>query len=187
MDDFEKLARLAGASVDPLGEGLPRTWSEAKALGVARYFTGKTCKHGHVAERFSSGGRCCKCKLLYAATSESKEYMRRYSTMPESKESDRRYSTTPERKEHVRLRKLAKTGDEILFAINQAERCAVSGKVASDIIPQCPEPTRSQLQAIVDRIKAERCAGKAVIGLLRTMRELRKAELAEMRLHETEG
>ena len=41
--------------------------------------------------------------------------------------------------------------------------------------------TNYDYQALVDRIKADPQAGKAVVGLLRTMRELRKAELAELR------
>jgi hypothetical protein len=28
---------------------------EARALGLKRYFTGKPCKHGHVAERYAGG------------------------------------------------------------------------------------------------------------------------------------
>lgn len=34
--------------------------SEAKRLGLTRYFTGKQCKHGHMSERFSSGV-CIEC------------------------------------------------------------------------------------------------------------------------------
>jgi hypothetical protein len=34
--------------------------AEARALGLKRYFTGKPCKHGHVAERSVSGG-CMEC------------------------------------------------------------------------------------------------------------------------------
>jgi hypothetical protein len=34
--------------------------AEAKAKGLKRYFTGKPCKHGHVAERYIAG-RCIEC------------------------------------------------------------------------------------------------------------------------------
>jgi hypothetical protein len=34
---------------------------EARALGLKRYFTGKPCKHGHVAERYA-GGPCVECR-----------------------------------------------------------------------------------------------------------------------------
>ena len=38
------------------------TRSEAKALGVTRYFTGVPCKYGHLAER-SLSGNCVVCLL----------------------------------------------------------------------------------------------------------------------------
>ncbi|AGN51421.1 hypothetical protein VPJG_00057 [Vibrio phage jenny 12G5] len=39
------------------------TKKEAKEQGLKRYFTGKPCKHGHVAERFVSEGKCCACAV----------------------------------------------------------------------------------------------------------------------------
>lgn len=36
------------------------TRAQAKALGFSRYFTGKPCKHGHVAERRIEG-KCVEC------------------------------------------------------------------------------------------------------------------------------
>lgn len=177
MDAFDKLAKLAGASVESAGDGLPRTRAEALALGVTKYFTGKPCLRGHVEKRYTNDGICLECGKQRDATPERKECH----TTPERKERRRLRDATPERKEYFRQRDLSNTGDEILFAINQAERAARLGCAANDIVPQCPEPQRSQLQALVDRIKADPQAGKAVIGLLRTMRELRKAELAEMK------
>jgi len=40
--------------------------AEALELGLKRYYTGKPCKHGHVAERYVSGkakgkGGCVEC------------------------------------------------------------------------------------------------------------------------------
>lgn len=184
MDAFEKLAKLAGASVESVGEGLPRTRKEALAIGVKRYFTGKPCPYGHVAERIVSSGACHECHLKRlsqrAATPEYKERRRKRNAMPECREYHRRYDAAPERIERRCQSNIAKTGDPGLFAVNQAERAARLGCVAN-IVSQCPEPQRSQLQALVDRIKADPQAGKAVVGLLRTMRELRKAELAEMK------
>ena len=34
---------------------------EALERGLKRYFTGKPCKNGHIAERFVSNGRCVEC------------------------------------------------------------------------------------------------------------------------------
>ena len=36
---------------------------QARLLGLKRYFTGKPCKHGHVAERRVNSGDCYECKL----------------------------------------------------------------------------------------------------------------------------
>ena len=48
------------------------TRKEAKAQGLARYYTGKPCKNGHIAERITSNGTCLECckghsKKTYAA------------------------------------------------------------------------------------------------------------------------
>lgn len=37
------------------------TRAEARARGLKRYFTGKPCKHGHVAERQTGGKGCLEC------------------------------------------------------------------------------------------------------------------------------
>jgi hypothetical protein len=38
--------------------------SEAKALGLVRYTTGRACKHGHVGDRNTSDGVCLDCSRL---------------------------------------------------------------------------------------------------------------------------
>lgn len=35
--------------------------TEAKRRGLKRYFTGRPCKHGHVAERFVNNAGCVEC------------------------------------------------------------------------------------------------------------------------------
>ena len=37
--------------------------SEAKGLGLKRYFTGASCAQGHIAERYVSGRQCVACTL----------------------------------------------------------------------------------------------------------------------------
>lgn len=44
----------------------------ANAAKAGRYFTGKPCKHGHVAERFLSCGICVECNRLFAANRREK-------------------------------------------------------------------------------------------------------------------
>ena len=38
--------------------------SKAKALGERFYFTGKPCKHGHIAKRYTDKGTCCECMAI---------------------------------------------------------------------------------------------------------------------------
>ena len=38
---------------------------EAIAKGLDRYFTGKPCRQGHVAERETLSGMCMMCKPIY--------------------------------------------------------------------------------------------------------------------------
>jgi polyferredoxin len=39
--------------------------AEAKHQGLTRYFTGKPCKHGHIAFRETASGGCCECQNAY--------------------------------------------------------------------------------------------------------------------------
>jgi len=47
------------------------TRSEAKALGLVRYFTGEPCKSGHIDERNVSSGSCLACMRLKATAIRS--------------------------------------------------------------------------------------------------------------------
>ena len=38
--------------------------AKAKAAGLKRYFTGKPCKRGHLAQRYVSVGECLECDYL---------------------------------------------------------------------------------------------------------------------------
>ena len=65
------------------------TRKEAKALGLVRYFSGKPCKHGHVAERVTSGGTCCECQRTPEAKQRDRERVR----ARDSEASSQRYRT----------------------------------------------------------------------------------------------
>ena len=63
-------------------ENLPKTAAEAKKQGIKRFFTGKSCKNGHIAERKACDGTCVVCardinlKSINANPDTSKERMR---------------------------------------------------------------------------------------------------------------
>jgi hypothetical protein len=42
------------------------TRHEAARRGMTRYYTGRPCLRGHVAERYVSSGQCCQCRLEQA-------------------------------------------------------------------------------------------------------------------------
>lgn len=46
---------------------------DARARGLKRYFTGASCKHGHVDERYVTTRECCRCALLH-----TKKYAERH-------------------------------------------------------------------------------------------------------------
>lgn len=50
---------------------IPKTLAEAKEQGSPRYFTGKPCIHGHVAQRSTKLRTCLECR---------KDILRRYET-----------------------------------------------------------------------------------------------------------
>lgn len=43
---------------------LPSSRKEAMAIGSKRYFTGKPCKHGHIAPRYTKGVKCVECQRI---------------------------------------------------------------------------------------------------------------------------
>lgn len=51
---------------------------DALAQGLKRYYTGKPCKHGHVAERILSIRTCATCHALAQASEKGKERRRNY-------------------------------------------------------------------------------------------------------------
>jgi len=51
---------------------------EAKAQGLKHYFTGKPCKHGHIAQRLTSKGICMDCNRAHNAALRADGYHRDY-------------------------------------------------------------------------------------------------------------
>lgn len=64
---------------------------EALALGLPRYFTGKPCKNGHIAERGASRGECRECHRIWRAENQDKlkSWKRRWRSLAESSELER--------------------------------------------------------------------------------------------------
>lgn len=45
---------------------------EARKLGLPTYFTGKTCKNGHICERYTKSRRCSACCAMWATNAYKK-------------------------------------------------------------------------------------------------------------------
>jgi hypothetical protein len=60
------------------------SYSEALQQGAKTYFTGKPCKYGHVAERYTKGATCVECvkekarKRQQTQPEEYRKYQQRY-------------------------------------------------------------------------------------------------------------
>ena len=81
--------------------------TEAKARWFTRYFTGKPCKRGHIAERDTGAGRCVECNRGWAKAEDNSvkaERTRRYyaSHAELCKEKARAYAKTDKAKENNR-------------------------------------------------------------------------------------
>ena len=77
------------------------TRKEAKERGLAWYFTGKPCPHGHVAERWASTSRCVVCDRKY-----------REATVEKIRERKRKYREANPEKERERHRKYREANPE---------------------------------------------------------------------------
>ena len=71
---------------------IPKTRAEAKAVGAKHYFTGKPCKHGHIALRETKGS-CVECRRLehQASYINRKEYFVEYNRSEKGTANKRKY------------------------------------------------------------------------------------------------
>jgi hypothetical protein len=71
------------------------TRKEALAQGLKRYFTGKPCKRGHVAERSTSAG-CYTCRKAYRQSEEGKAASKAYMQSEKGKAARKAYAQSEE-------------------------------------------------------------------------------------------
>jgi hypothetical protein len=51
-------------------------YQQAIRLGQPKYFTGRRCAKGHLAERYTKSRMCCQCAYEYARSPEGRESQR---------------------------------------------------------------------------------------------------------------
>lgn len=66
--------------------------------GLKRYYTGKPCIHGHIAERYCASGRCAQCDICLQKSQEYRAKRRVYEQMPHMREKRAAYNKTEQRK-----------------------------------------------------------------------------------------
>jgi len=74
---------------------LPSTRAEAKAIGATHYFTGKPCKHGHIAPRKTKGA-CVEClRAEWVKSNETRaDYFQAYNKSEAGQAAKQRYYET---------------------------------------------------------------------------------------------
>lgn len=71
---------------------LPKTHKEAVALGATYYYTGKKCRNGHTARRFTKNRNCEECLRFRNLSRTTKGYWSDYGSDPEYREKKREYA-----------------------------------------------------------------------------------------------
>jgi hypothetical protein len=56
--------------------------AQAKAKGLPRFSTGRPCRHGHVAERFTASGGCIPCQARFGNIERKESIERRRAGRP---------------------------------------------------------------------------------------------------------
>lgn len=92
--------------------------NEAKKLGKSRYFTGRPCKNGHVAERRVKGRQCVECAKEKDLETRPKriEYFKNYQKKnpDKAREASRKYNSNNREKRREENAKRRKRPDQKL-------------------------------------------------------------------------
>ena len=109
------------------------TKKEARANGDVKYYTGKPCKNGHIAERYAKGGNCTIClannvRRYYQENKEKvgaqcKQYQKDHA--PEIKEKQRKkYHDNLEESRRRARENYHKNGDKLRARSRELYRLA---------------------------------------------------------------
>jgi 5-methylcytosine-specific restriction endonuclease McrA len=93
--------------------------NEARERDLIRYYTGKPCKRGHLAERFTSSANCVECIVKYRSDNAAEIYQRRKSyndAYLKNYTKVNKNKLTEYRKEYRKINKLN------IYAINKSRR-----------------------------------------------------------------
>lgn len=63
--------------------------AQAKQLGLAHYWTGKSCKNGHIAKRNTKTGKCLECR--FPSSAKHREYNARWKAKYPGRDQEVKY------------------------------------------------------------------------------------------------
>jgi hypothetical protein len=149
------------------------TRAQAKARGLKRYFTGKPCKRGHVAERFVRNFECVTCR--------NEDFRkRRAANLTKLREKDRKWRAA--HRDEVNARRRAKNVEQRnklrdRRAAHRAELLALRAKLA-EVPETMPEPKTvseaiARLTAMIakETVDPKRIVGEDLLPLFHSARE----------------
>ena len=141
------------------GAGLPRSRSVAKDFGVARYYTGKPCKHGHLSERSTSSGQCVACRMelqrrtkrdqsVYNETKRIWSQKNRQSVIEQQRRTPQRNKSRMGRKKQSKAHSLLQRE-----TCEQAKRDATMGRPRGDLglLRKCAKYDRARRRKVQHR------------------------------------
>jgi 5-methylcytosine-specific restriction endonuclease McrA len=114
------------------------TRAEAKAGGLKRYYTGKPCKRGHVAERIAGIGQCVRCVPIYRKKHRDRKLTRQKQWHQENREQEliRMKKCYQENRDRVLIRvrqyKQTDKGKAVVHAAEARRRRATGSHTAAD-------------------------------------------------------
>jgi 5-methylcytosine-specific restriction endonuclease McrA len=147
---------------DMADDDLPQivTQAQARASGLSRYFTGRACKAGHVAERYVSSGGCVPCAVSFAASWRSANPERynqnaaawRAANPHSVKEASARWRANhPERAKAVRLA-------SVLANADRARQLDKARRSRPDVIEKTRAASRRYRKAHLEKVRERNAA-----------------------------
>lgn len=164
----------------------PLTRKAAKAAGATYYFTGKPCKHGHVAKRLASNGSCHACwqekydRERVAIIAKASEWNR----VNRSRRSEITRQSNARCAERVRARrkKYAEANRERISQVNRAWRKANPDKRRrNEKLYRKRHPEKMKIRWAVKRFRRKGAAGRFSKAEIDKIRALQRGRCAYCR------
>lgn len=133
------------------------TRKTAITAGLVRYFTGKECKYGHIAERLTSNGVCLACTALNKSAKD-KAYRLRH--IDKIRAKDRIRSPRPVRDKNIR----------------QAQKRRHYEKHRASILKKCACYRASNKERLRDYFKQYKQENNGAVNALNKRRDLAKKQ-----------